>query len=547
MKGAQIGATEAGNNWVGYMIDLVPCPILMVMPTDDTLKRNVKLRIDPMIEGTPRLIAKIGQARSKEGSNTAKQKLFPGGSLMMTGANSAAGLRSIPVRALMLDEVDAYPADLDGEGDPIKLAQKRTATFPRRKIYIVSTPLTKGKSAIEDAFNDTDQNYWHVPCPHCGTFQKLVFEQLRWEKGKPETVYYECAECGDPIVEQLHKTDMLEAGDFVPDFPEKSSPRKIGFHVGALYSPVGWYSWEDAARDWEDAQGKPEKLKSFVNTVLGQTYEEDGDAPEWERLMERAVDYPENRPTKDVVFLSMGVDVQKDRLELEIVGWQKGMISQSVSFRVIMGDTTKSSTWDQLARVVNEPIIREDGLQMPIRITCVDTGYNTHYAYEFCRRFDPSRVIAIKGQESLQVPFTPPRTVDVRMDGKKTGRVKLLNLGVSLFKQRLYGYLRQTVDEDGRFPDGYCFFPKRDSSYFKGLTAERLTLVKDKKGYVKHVWEKTYERNEPLDVRVYAMAGATYIGVDRWSNENWDQIAASYSAAPKEQPIQRRKSEFWDR
>ena len=546
MKGAQIGATEIGNNWIGYLIDLVPCPILMVMPTDDTLKRNMSIRIDPMIEGTPRLIEKIGKSRSKDAKNTSKLKSFPGGVLMATGANSAAGLRSIPVRCLMLDEADAYPADLDGEGDPIKLAEKRTATFPRRKIYMPSTPLIKGKSAVESAFEDTDQNYWHVPCPHCGTYQKLVFEQFRWEAGKPETTYYECASCAEPIIEQLHKTDMLEAGHFVADKPENASPRKIGFHVSALYSPLGWYSWEDAVRDWEEAQGKTEKLKSFYNTVLGLTYEEDGDVPEWERIMERALDMPDKQVPRDVVFLSAGVDVQKDRLELEVVGWCRGMRTHSIDYRVILGDTTKQETWNRLSAVVNEQFAREDGAQLPIKITCVDTGYNTHYAYEFCRRFDPSRVIAVKGQESLQIPFTPPSTVDVRMDGRKTGRVRLLNIGIGVFKQRFYGSLKQTVLEDGTYPDGYCWFPKRDSNYFKGLTAERLVAVKDKKrGYTKYVWEKTFERNEPLDCRVYAMAGAAYIGVDRWNEETWEAIEANYSQAKEEPVIERRRSSFW--
>ncbi|MDR0363508.1 MAG: phage terminase large subunit family protein, partial [Bacteroidales bacterium] len=171
MKGSQIGGTEAGNNWIGYVIDQAPGPMLVVQPTVEMGKRWSKGRLAPLIEDSPCLRGKVRDPRSRDSGNTVQSKEFPGGIVVITGANSAVGLRSMPVRYLFLDEVDAYPPDADSEGDPLTLAIQRTSTFARRKIFIVSTPTIQGVSRIEKEFNETDQRYYFVPCPHCGSFQ----------------------------------------------------------------------------------------------------------------------------------------------------------------------------------------------------------------------------------------------------------------------------------------------------------------------------------------------------------------------------------------
>src|SRR5262245_56383757 len=196
MKGAQIGATEAGNNWLGYIIHKCPGPLMAVQPTTDMAKRLSKQRIDPLIEDSPELRGRVSEARSRDASNTQLSKEFPGGILVMTGANSAVGLRSMPVRFLFLDEVDGYPSDVDGEGDPVNLAIARTRTFPRRKIFIASTPSLRGMSRIEMLYEESDQRQFYVPCPHCMESQPLAFEQLRWPKGKPQQAKYYCRGCG---------------------------------------------------------------------------------------------------------------------------------------------------------------------------------------------------------------------------------------------------------------------------------------------------------------------------------------------------------------
>lgn len=547
MKGAQLGFTEAGNNWIGYVMDAAPGPMMAVMPTDATVKRNSKIRIAPMIEATPRLRDKVAAPKSRDGDNNTFQKSFPGGVLVMTGANSAVGLRSMPVRYLFLDEVDGYPEDLDGEGSPIDLARARTRTFARRKEYNVSTPVTDGASAIQREFDGTDKRFYQVPCPHCGTAQVLIWEQLRWEPGKPETATYECEGCGENI-EERYKGLMLASGIWVASEPEKSSSRIAGYHINSLYSPYGWYSWADAVRDFEDIKGDTNKEKSFTNTVLGLPFAEDGEVPGWEILFNRREPYRIGKPPKDVVLITVGVDVQRDRLELEIVGWGKSRRSWSIDYRVLIGDTSDITVWDQLAKVVNESWEREDGLILPMARMAIDTGFNTSKGYDFCRRFDPSRVVPIKGSDSQAVTVSNPRPVDKDRNGKKSGNLGLYMVGVSLLKSELYGYLKLNKNENSEAPPGFCHFPQYDALYFKGLTAEKLQY-RIVRGFRKYEWVKIFERNEPLDCRIYARAAATLVGIDRWTNAHYDAYEQQYGSKPvgtqETKQAERRKSNFW--
>jgi phage terminase large subunit GpA-like protein len=546
MKGAQLGFTEAGNNWVGYIIDISPAPTLMVMPTDDTVKRNSKIRIDPMIEATPRLREKISPSRSRDSGNTTKQKDFPGGVLVLTGANSAVGLRSMPVKYLFLDEVDGYPLDLEGEGSPIDLARARTRTFARKKIFIVSTPTIEGQSVVEKEFSLTDQRKFHVPCPHCGGMQELVWDNLTWEQGKPDTARYICVHCEEAI-EERHKTAMLAGGVWIADAPDNTNSNKVGYHINSLYSPFGWYSWAQAASDYEDAENDENKLRTFTNTVLGETWKEKGDAPDWENIFNRRETYTTNTVPLEVGFITAGVDIQKDRIELEIVGWCRGKRTYSLDYRVIVGDTEKPEVWAQLSQVVNETWEREDKAVLPLRLMAIDTGYNTQFVYEFCRKFDPTRVMPVKGQDAQAVMIASPRTVDVNWKGRKSGTIQLWNIGVSLIKSETYGYLRLNRNEDGSIPNGYCHFPQYNPDYFKGITAEQLTF-KVVRGYKRYQWEKKYERNEPLDCRVYARAAAAVVGVDRFEEKHWQLMEGTYGKAPrKDEKPKKRKSDFWNR
>ncbi|GIX11631.1 phage terminase large subunit family protein [Elioraea sp.] len=326
MKGAQVGGTECGNNWIGYVIHHAPGPMLVVQPTTELAKRFSDQRIDPLVEETPAIRERVAPARSRDSGNRQLSKEFPGGQLVMTGANSAVGLRSMSARFLFLDEIDAYPGDVEGEGDPIALAEARARTFGwRRKVFLVSTPTIAGLSRIEREYLATDQRRYFVPCPHCQAMQWLRFERLVWDERHPETARYLCEACDGAIGEQ-HKAAMLAAGEWRPT-AEPSDPHAIGFHISALYSPPGWMPWSEIARLWLAAQGDDRAIKTFRNTVLGETWQEAGEAPDWQRLYDRREHWPPGTVPMGGLLLTAGVDVQRDRLEASVWAWGRGLES----------------------------------------------------------------------------------------------------------------------------------------------------------------------------------------------------------------------------
>ena len=532
VKAAQIGGTEAGTNFLGYCMHICPSPTMFVQPTDEMVKRLSKGRIDPLIEMCPELQQRVAPSKSRDSNNTITQKSFSGGVLILAGANSAAGLRSVPIRNLVLDEVDAYPQDLDGEGSPIDLAMARTRTFPNHKIFMLSTPTIEGASAIFREFAETDQNYYQVPCPICGGMQPLIFANLKWDEGNPDTVKYKCAHCGELIAER-YKVEMLANGQWVPSKPERVTPDVIGFHLNSLYSPYGWHSWKQIIRDFLAAKENQSKLKVFVNTTLGETWAERGEAPPYKNLYNRREQYKVNEVPTDVCFLTAGVDVQRDRLELEIVGWCADKRSYSIDYRALEGDTAGAKVWAKLAEVLAERWPRRDGMEFPIRLMAVDSGYNTTHVYNFCRRFGVDRVIPIKGQDNLGMAVSPPKSVDVTKAGKKVGRLRQWNIGVSFMKGELYAALRLEKDSDGTPPPNYCHFPEYDEHYFRGLTAEEQ-VKRIIRGYPKYQWVKRYERNEPLDCRIYARAAAVIIGLDRLTSKRLAQMGGAIAAKKRE-------------
>ena len=522
MKSAQIGATEAANNFVGYCMHIAPSPILMVQPTGEMVKKLSKTRIDPMINVCPQLKNLVSEKKSRDSNNTMTEKMFPGGVLVLAGSNSSAGLRSQPVRFLILDEVDAYPLDVNGEGSPIGLARVRTSNFQNSKVFITSTPTIANFSAIEKEFQLTDQNLYHLPCPHCGEFQHLEWSNLIWDEGKPYTAKYCCVHCGS-LIDERRKNEMLLAGKWIPSVPENASKFRIGFHINALYSPFG-YSWGKLAAEFCEVKKDPIGLKVFVNTKLGETWAERGEAPAFKNLYNRRENYPLNSIPDDVAFLTCGVDVQKDRIELEIVGWCKGKRSYSIDYRVLEGDTSLPAVWASLGMIVDERWQRPNGMELSIRMMCVDSGYNTTQVYDFCRRFAGQRVVPIKGVDNLREAYAPPKPVDVMKSGKRIGSVRVWPVGSSFLKEELYSWLRLEKDENDIPPPCYCHFPEYAEHYFRGLTAEDFVSKLNKRGYLRTEWIKNYDRNEPLDCRNYARAAAAICGLDRMKPEHFDAL-----------------------
>lgn len=529
-KGAQIGATECGNNWIGYVIDHAPGPMLSVMPNLDTAKRNSKIRIEPLIKECPRLREKIPEARTRDSGNTTLQKDFPGGTLIMGGANSAASLRSMPIRYLYLDEEDGYPISAGKEGDPVNLAIKRTDTFSsKKKIFHTSTPTIEGQSKIESNFSMTDQRRYFVPCPDCGHMQWLQWQQVKWDNDDPQTARYECVECGYHI-KNWQKTKMLAKGEW-RSTSESVSPKLIGFHLSGLYSPVGWLSWEDCVAQWLKAH-KPrrdiEKLQTFINTVLGETWADKGEAPEWEKLYNRREPYELNSLPNGICFLTAGVDVQADRIEVEVVGWGRYKRSWSVDYRVFDGDTSSedSEPWGELQDLLAEVWTTENGVDLAIKKMAVDSGYNTQTVYSWVRKFKSKQVVAVKGSETASVAVNIGNHVDIRKPGRRiVNALKLYTVGVSILKKELYGWLKmEPPREDELEPHGYCHFPQYDEEHFKRLTSETLE-TKFVRGHKRYEWVAN-GRNEQLDCRVYARAAACLAGIDRFKDTHWDRLEA---------------------
>jgi phage terminase large subunit GpA-like protein len=559
MKGAQVGFTEGGNNWLGYIVDQTPAPTMLVLPTDDVAKDNSKIRIDPLFEMTPCLRGKVTGKKSRESGNTVSFKKFLGGYLTIVGANSPSKLRSKPIRRVMFDEVDAFPGDSGGEGDPVNLAKKRANTFSRKKFFLISTPLDESTSRIARAFENSDQRYYYVPCPDCGEKQKLKFENLKWEAGEYDTVLYYCEHCGVGIQEHK-KSFMLAGGEWIPENPKTKNKKAAGFHLNSLYSPVGWLSWADIAKEWEEAKKSRELLKTFVNTVLGETWKDKGEAPEWRRLYDRREEYQINELPKEVIFLTAAVDVQKDRLECEIKGWGRNKESWSIDVRVFLGDTSSEDlpVWKSIEKVLSETW-KKNNLDLGIQLMVVDSGYNTQTVYNFVRRFPPNRVRAIKGSDNLAIIFSTPKDVEVSYMGQKLKKgLKLWTVGVSMIKSQLYGWLKQDPptkeSEDQTNPIGYCHFPQYDEDFFKQLTAEEVQ-IKMVKGYRRHEWVKVRDRNEALDLSVYNRAAAAMIGIDRFTEIDWEFLEKQFAEPLKigenetnivKKPTKtRKKSNFW--
>jgi len=536
MKGAQVGGTEAGNNWIGYVMDQAPGPMLVVQPTVEMGKRWSKGRLAPLIESTPCLREKVKDPRARDSGNTVQSKEFPGGMVVITGANSGVGLRSMPVRYLFLDEIDAYPGDASGEGDPVSLAIQRTTTFTRRKVLVVSTPTVQGISRIEKEFEASDKRYYFVPCPVCEGYQVLKWQQVQWEED-PSQAYYRCEHCQGKVFNH-QKTSMLEKGEWRAT-KQASDTKVAGFHLSSLYSPVGWLSFGQAAVHFLHAKTDVHLMKVWVNTILGETWVEKGEAPEWEQLFDQREGYKIGIVPKGGLVLTAGVDVQKNRLEVEIVAWGRDWESWSIDYQVLEGSPTQPAVWKVLEKLLAKMFQSEDGKARSISMMAVDAGYATQEVYRWVRSQPVHRVMAIKGRERAVVPLDTFRRLDVTIDGKKLKKgIRLWPVGVSLLKSELYHALKLKRSKK-RVPTGYCHFPEYEAEYFKQLTAEQL-VTRTVKGYQKQEWQKIRDRNEALDCRIYARAAGIALGIDRWNAAQWKRLEPVPEGMQEETPIKQR-------
>jgi len=529
-KSAQVGWTEVIGNVVGFHIHQEPSPILLLQPTVDAAKMWSKERLTPMLRDTPVLRGTVQESGRRDSKNTLQLKIFPGGYLAIVGSNSAVGLRSRPIRIVIGDEVDAYGISAKSarhEGDPLSLAIKRTQNFWNRKILVGSTPTVKGASRIEREYELSDQRLFFVPCPKCGHAQALKWANFRWEAGDPESVQYLCGEfdkndqlvagCGEPIPESL-KHAMITQGQWVPQRPGRHTR---GYFIWAAYSLFS--SWGQMVREFLEAQGNPELLRVWVNTVLGETWNEGGERIEFDALAARREPSLVPLPAW-VAALTAGVDVQADRLELSVWGWGAKDESGLISHEVLWGDPTLREVWDRLELALGAKRDHVSGQQLEIRATCVDSGYATDEVYRFCTKHRRRNVFATKGaSESGAAPVGKPSKVN-------RDRTLLFTLGTVTLKDTLFGHLKiATVGP------GYVHFPMVEDEYFRQLTAEaiqtRYVNRRPIRSYVKH-----YERNEALDCAVLAAAALHISGLRDKLEEMLKRLMPTPAAAAAPPP-----------
>ncbi len=487
MMASQLAKSEFINNIFGKYADLDPCPMLLVQPTDTMAVAYSKERIAPMIRDTAVLKAIIRDANKKNSGNTVAHKMFPGGYIAFIGSNSPSKLAARPVRIIFFDEVDRYPESSGREGDVITLGRKRLTTYSDiSKCIITGTPTIKGKSLIATEFKNGSCGTWQLPCPHCGEYQKLEFANIKWVDSEPETVTMMCDECGVLATEKEWKKGNQSKGKWVHKY--RSRKEKLSYHLNALASP--WRTWESIVKEWIEIQGDIEKLKSFKNTVLAETWEEQNiKTIDYKDLYARREHYKADLPD-GVLIITAGVDIQGDRIEVEVVGWGLGHENWGIVYQVIHGNPSKQEIWDELDEFLQRKFTFEDGTALKIYATCIDTGgHNTQDVYNFVSPREEDRIFGIKGQGGI-VP------IDNGFRRTKNNEINLYSVGVNALKDSTMGKLR--INKKGK---GYCHFPRNvtrnyTEEYFKTLTAE----VRDPKT---NKWRKIRDRNEGLDLRNY--------------------------------------------
>lgn len=533
-KPTQVGCTDGiGNNFLFYIADHSPGPSMMMLPTIDLARRHSKSKIAPSLKAMSRMKDIVKDRKSKDGGNEILIKEFPGGSWMFVGSNSASALRSVSVRFLVLDDTDGYEQDVKGEGDPAELARKRTDSFSAiSKELRMSTPTLKEFSKIEKYFDEGDQSYYHVPCPFCNHKQTLEFGGpdadygLKFSRNKsgkviPNTVGYMCAECHE-IIPEHYKTKMLAEGEWIATYPELSDHHR-SFALNSLYSPMGWVSWLKIIQEFLEAKKDPTrtKYKVWLNTRMGESYEDPGERPEWVGLKARSEPYKILSIPDPVRFLTAGVDVQNDRFAILILGWARGEECFVIYWGELFANTESPNGWKELDEFLSRSFTHSSGVSMHIATRAIDSGHRTHEVYNYARTHSDN-TIAIKGSSLKAQPILGrPSTKDVNYKGAtiKNG-VQLWPIGTDTAKATIYSRLK-ILDSGPRmihFPIGLT------DDFYRQLTSERQITKYNKSGKPYKEWIlPSGMRNEALDVFVYALAAAIRSGIERM---NWDDIDA---------------------
>ncbi len=532
MKSARVGYSKILNHAIAFHIHQDPCPIMLVQPTIEDAQGYSKEEIAPMLRDTPCLKGLVSESKAKDGANTILQKQFPGGTLSLVGANSPRGFRRVSRRVVLFDEIDGYPASAGAEGDQIKLGIRRTEYYWNRSIVAGSTPTVKDFSRVERMFLQTDQRRYFVPCPDCGHMQYLKWPNIRWTDGDPSTAGYCCESCG-VIIPHSKKRWMVERGEWRATAP--GNGKHVGFHIWAAYSYSPNATWPNLVEEFLDAKNDAEQLKTFVNTVLGETWEDEyASKVGADSLLERAAEetYQQYVPPAEVLALTIGCDVQDDRLSLSVWGWGREEEGWLIDRVKIYGSPSRPEVWKQLDEILQKPYVNEAGEEVKVMCCAIDSGgHHTQEVYQYSRERAAMGVIAIKGMSQKgKPPLGKATKVDVDYKGKALKKgAQLFPVGVDTVKSLLFGRLKH--NDPGA---GYLhFFPTIGTDYFEELTAEKQ-ILRFRNGYPERVWvKKSQAPNEALDEMNYAYAALhrLYQKMDR--RTIWDQLERRDEPKPK--------------
>lgn len=546
-KGSRLGYSTILQCFVAWRIRYDPARTLIYQPTIDDAEKFSRDDLDPVLQWP--IVREVATFKPRHADNQIRAKRYKGGWIQIKGANSPKEFRRVTSDDVFLEECDGYPWAARDEGDPARLAYKRNLTSPRRFRAAGSTPKVKGFSRIDTMFEEGSQEYRYVPCPQCGHMQTLVFGDgtgpgIRWEpRHNPTRAWYKCENGCD--IEEERKPWMDENGEWRAHNPA-AFPRHRSFHIWAGYSQFPGAAWLELAREFLEVRKDPNRLRTFVNQVLGEAWAERGEAPEWQRLYDRREKGMQlGTPPEWTGLLVGAADVQRGgggRIDMDIWAFGPGKKRAFVERIEVFGPIADKATWAKLDAEVSREWVTAGGRSMRLARVAIDSGdgENTMEVYGWARRH-PGFAMAVKGRESIaaQQAIGSPSWQDVTVGGRKLKKgVRLWNVGTSMLKMELFGQLGLEKPVDGEdYPDGYVYLPDGASDeWVKQLVAEELRFVQMRSGGVRREWHKVRDRNEALDNAVYARAVAISLGVDRWTERQWGKVLAASTPLPPPAP-----------
>ncbi|WP_299078941.1 phage terminase large subunit family protein [uncultured Paraglaciecola sp.] len=519
---SQMFKTQICLNWFGSTVHQSPSNFLWLMPTGKLHKR-IAGRIDKTIKAVDVLRERVAKPNSRDAMNNQDTKEYIGGTLFIATAGSAANLSEVPARRVAIDEVDRGEENVDGEGDPVKLAEARQTTFEHnRKSYYYSSPTIEEESRIDELFKQGTQRHALAECVHCGHTQELIFEKLFLSEN--DEALYPCKECGG-LHKESDKTKMFANGLWSDGVENKTTE---SFTASAMYLPYGWKSWRGLMRDYEEAKklldaGDESEMIVFYNTRLARCWERKKEATKYDALMARAEDYRLGTVPDGVMVLTAAIDTQADRLELKVAGWGRDMECWIVDYRVIIGDPSDNDTWKQAYETLVSDFSYASGSILNISTSLIDSGgHHTQEVYNFVRRNKSKKVFAIKGESVRNRPIIPnrPSNVDFNYKGEHVKKgVVLWKIGTDTAKDYLFSRWKRD-----KGPGAVRFSNELPEEYYKQLVSEYRS-AKYVNGRKKTIWEKKQsDRNEALDLMVYNLAAAYKLGLHRYTQNHWDLL-----------------------